>query len=60
MLSGIIEAAALHLVLPEPVEPVGAQLGVAHCVLDVLVPEVVLERAGIVACIRQGMAAAVP
>jgi hypothetical protein len=36
---------------PEILEPVRAQLGVTHRVLDVLVAEVVLQRAGIVSVV---------
>ncbi len=34
------------LVVPKPAEAGGRQLGVPHGVLDVLVPEIVLEGAG--------------
>jgi hypothetical protein len=53
-------AAATKPLSPEVLEPIGRQLGVAHRVLDVLVTEPRLQRPGIVACIRQGIAAAVP
>ena len=33
---------------PEVLEPDRGQLGVAHCVLDVLVPEIGLKGAGVV------------
>src|SRR5437764_13944478 len=45
---------------PEVLEPVRRQLGIAHRVLDVLVAEPRLQRAGVVAGIGQGVAAAVP
>ena len=35
-------------VLPQPFEPLGGKLGVAHRVLDVLVAQVRLQRPGIV------------
>jgi len=43
--------------LPEVLEPIRGQLGVAHGVLDVLVAEVGLQRPGVVPCIGQGEAA---
>ena len=44
---------------PEPLEPLGRQFSIPHGVLDVLVPEVVLDRPGVVAVVRQFEAAAV-
>jgi hypothetical protein len=44
---------------PEVLEPMRCQLGVAHRMLDVLVTEVRLQRACVVARVRQGIAAAV-
>src|SRR5262245_49985416 len=44
---------------PEVLEPKRRQLGVAHRVLDVLVPEICLQRAGIVAGISQRIASRV-
>src|SRR5262249_47918393 len=38
-------------ILPEPIEAVGAQLGIPHRVHDVAVAEVVLKRAGVDAVI---------
>jgi hypothetical protein len=40
-------------ILPEVLKPIRRQLGVSHRVLDVLVPEIVLQRAGIDALVRQ-------
>jgi hypothetical protein len=45
---------------PEVLETMRRQLGVAHRVLDVLVPEIGLQGAGVVAGVGQGVAAAVP
>src|SRR2546428_11101388 len=45
---------------PEVLEPVRCQLGVAHGVLDVLVPKPCLQRPGVVAGVGQGVAAAMP
>jgi len=42
---------------PEVFEPVRAQLGVSHRVLDILVAEIMLQRAGIVAVIGKFIAA---
>ena len=42
---------------PEILEPGRRQFGVFHCVLDVPVPEISLQAAGIVALVRQGEAA---
>ena len=39
--------------LPKPLEAVGRQLGVEHRVLDVAVPEIVLDSAGIVAVVGE-------
>jgi hypothetical protein len=44
---------------PEVLEPIRRQLGVPHRVLDVLMPEVGLQRTSIATGIRQGVAAAV-
>jgi len=44
---------AMASVLPKPLEPVGRQLRVAHGVLDVLVPQVVLEGPGVVAVVGE-------
>src|SRR5262249_4883874 len=48
------------LIAPEVFEPVRRQLGVAHRVLDVLVPEPSLQRPRVVTGIGQGIAAGVP
>ena len=45
---------------PKVLEPCRRQLGVAHRVLDVLVPEVGLERPRIVSPISKRVAAGVP
>src|SRR5262245_136684 len=45
---------------PEVLKPVRRQLGVAHRVLDVLVPEPCLQRPGVVAGVGQRVAAAMP
>jgi hypothetical protein len=51
----------LTAILPPEVAEAGRRkFGIANRVLDVLVPEPSLQRPGIVACIRQGIAAAVP
>ena len=42
---------------PEVLEPIRRQLGIAHGVLNVLVPEICLEGASIVAFVGQGEAA---
>ena len=46
-------------VLPQPFEPLGGKLGVAHRVLDVLVSEVGLQSPGVRAPVRQLKAAGV-
>lgn len=48
------------LVSPEPLEPLRRQFRIAHGMLDVLVPQVVLDGAGVVAVIRQFVPAPVP
>jgi hypothetical protein len=48
-----------ELVPPKVLEPIRRQLRVANCVLDVLVPHPGLDRTGIVAGVRQCIAAAV-
>src|SRR5262249_27544137 len=45
------------LLSPEILETVRRKLGVLHCVLDVLVPKVGLQRSGIVTVVRQLVAA---
>src|SRR2546425_1907083 len=45
---------------PEVLEPMRCQLGVAHSVLDVLVTEVGLQCASVVASVGQGVTARVP
>lgn len=40
-------------ILPKIPEPIRRQLGVPHRVLDVLVPQVVLDRPGVVPVVRQ-------
>jgi hypothetical protein len=45
---------------PEVFEPIGRHFGVSHRVLDILVAEVMLQRAGVVAVIGQLEAAGVP
>jgi hypothetical protein len=57
---GMAAIAIAHLSSPEVPEPIRCQLGVAHRVLDVLVAEICLQRAGVVAGVGQGVAAAVP
>ena len=42
-----------RLIRPKRGEALGAQLGIAHGVLNILVPQVVLNRPGIVAVIGQ-------
>jgi hypothetical protein len=44
---------AISSVTPEILEPGRRQLGVAHSMLDVLVPEVGLQRAGVVTIVRE-------
>jgi len=44
---------------PEVLEPMRRQLGVAHRVLNILVPQPSLQRPCVVAGVRQGVAAAV-
>ena len=44
---------------PKPLEPVGGEFGVPHGMLDVLVPEVGLDRAGVVTVVRPRVPAAV-
>src|SRR4051794_40998969 len=50
----------LVFVLPEILEPLRGQLGVAHGVLDVLVPQPLLQGAGVPAVVGQLEAAGVP
>src|SRR5262249_56802263 len=45
---------------PEVLKPIRSQLGVTHCVLDVLVAEPCLQRPRIVPGIGQGVATGVP
>src|SRR5262249_16009786 len=45
-------------ILPEPIEAVGAKLGISHRVHDVAVPQVVLQRAGVDAVVGELEAAA--
>src|SRR5262249_37698744 len=45
-------------ILPEPIEAVGAKLGISHRVCDVTVAEVVLQRAGVDAIVGELEAAA--
>ena len=45
-------------ILPEPIEAVGAQLGISHRVRDVAVAEVMLQRAGVDAIVGELEAAA--
>jgi len=52
--------ASIALLSPEIPKPIRSQLGVAHRVLNVLVPESGLERSRVVAGVGQGVAAAVP
>src|SRR5215469_5919333 len=59
LLVGLPRASMLS-VLPEPIEAVGAQLGISHRMGDVAVPKEVLERAGIDAVIGELEAAGVP
>src|SRR5512135_2282273 len=42
-----------RLIVPELLEPIAAELGVADGVLDILVPEVVLNRPGVLAVVGQ-------
>ena len=42
-----------RLILPKPLEPLRAELGIAHGVGDVAMPEVLLDRAGVVAVVRE-------
>lgn len=51
---------ASHSVLPEPTEAVGGELSVAHCVLDVAVPEVVLNCARVSPVVGEFEASRVP
>jgi hypothetical protein len=50
----------LSLSAPEVPEAIRRQFGIANRVLDVLVPEVGLQGAGVVAFVRQGKAAGMP
>jgi hypothetical protein len=45
-------------ILPEPIEAVGAQLGISHRVHDVAVAQEVLQRAGVDAVVGELEAAA--
>ena len=47
-------------IVPEALEPGRRQLGVAHRMLDVAMPELGLQRTGIDALVRQLVAAGVP
>src|SRR5262245_63923276 len=49
----MLDASMAGASAPEILEPSGRQLGVAHRVLDVLVPEICLQRARVVASIGQ-------
>src|SRR5438105_15961037 len=49
---------AMSRLPPKVLEPVWRQLGVAHRVLDVLVPESSLQRPGVVASIGERVSAA--
>jgi hypothetical protein len=51
--------AAIGLIPPKVLEPIRCQLGVPHCVLDVLVPHPGLDRSGVVAGVCQGVTAPV-
>ena len=51
---------ACCLVLPKPVEPTRCHLRVPNSVLYLPVSEIMLQRAGIVACVGQLEAASVP
>jgi hypothetical protein len=52
------------LLLPKPLEPIGRQVGVEHRVLDVAVPQIMLDGAGILTVVGElkpaGMAQKVP
>ena len=55
-----MDGSRLHLarsVLPEILEPLRRQLGVAYCVHDVLVPEVMLERSRVTSIVGELVAA---
>ena len=56
---GVRNARLGKSILPEPIEAVGAQLGISHRVHDVTVAEVVLQRAGVDAVVGELEAAAV-
>ena len=58
-LFSVAPAETWALIPPKPLEPLRREFGVAHGVLDVLVPEVVLDRAGVVAVVRELVPAAV-
>jgi hypothetical protein len=49
----------LRLVLPKPLEAIRRERGVARGILNVAVSQVGLQRAGIVARVRQGIATGV-
>jgi hypothetical protein len=49
----------LALGAPEILKAIGRKLGIPDGVLDVLVPEPCLQRTGVVARVRQGVATAV-
>jgi hypothetical protein len=48
------------LILPKRIEPLRRKFVVAHRVLDILVPEVVLHRARVLSVVRQFISARVP
>src|SRR3954465_15584556 len=48
------------LIFPEGFEAVGCELGVAHRVLDVLVPEIMLQSPRVLAIVGQLVAARMP
>jgi hypothetical protein len=60
VLKGIFAPSGLVLPLPEVIEALGGELGVAGGVLDVAVPEPPLDGAGVVAGVGEGEAAGVP
>lgn len=52
-----VQPKACRSIAEEAFNPVGSQLRVAHCVLDVLVAQILLQRARVVALVDQLVAA---
>ncbi len=49
-----------NLILPKSLEPLRTELGIAHCVRDIPMPEVLLDRARVVPFVGELVAGGVP